>query len=78
MEGIYRDDHIEMQRDIKGVICRGKNMYIITSDKAIYKVTPQAFSIGVMGGRCHPWYPSALRRILIGFFGWIQAKLAGG
>lgn len=78
MQAIYSNDHIEMGIDIKSIICSGDNMYIITSGREIYKTTPLAVNIGAMGGRCYPWYPSALRRMLIGFFGWILAKLAGG
>ena len=78
MQATYNDKHIQMGLDIESIACSGDSMYITTSGKEVYKVTPQAFSIGVMGGRCHPWYPSALRRTLIKFFGWILAKLAGG
>jgi len=78
MQAIYSNDHIEMGIDIKSIICNGDNMYIITSGREIYKTTPLAVSIGVRHGRSYPWYPSALRRMLISFFGWILAKLAGG
>jgi len=78
MQAIYSDDNIEWGCDIKCIICSGDNMHVITSGREIYKTTPLAVSIGVMNGRSHPWYPSALRRMLISFFGWILAKLAGG
>lgn len=78
MQAIYSNDHIEMGVDIKNIICSGENMYVITSGRGIYKTTPQSVNIGATGGRCHPWYPSVLRRLLIDIFCWIMAKLAGG
>ena len=76
MEGIYSDDHLQMQLDIKTIVCKDGNMYITTS-KSIYKIIPKAIGISVMGGSCSPLYLCGLRRTLINFLGWLQAKIAG-
>ena len=73
----YATKHNDI-KDIEtdGLLISGENLSIIATDGHVYTCRPTFVSIQMGGIMRENGHFSLIRRMLIGFFGWIQAKLA--